>query len=110
MVSGGGDGVMNIPRTDTTTRIRLGMFMIGGREWRGGLNYQRTLLQALSGPLADRFEPLLFVSQDQLALAKDVFDDLPPNQLIVDDRAAGAGTGRRAAEALVKGSDTSAAS
>lgn len=101
---------MNMSRTDAKGRIRLGMFMIGSREWRGGLNYQRTLLQALAGPLSDRFEPLLFVSQDQLALASEVFDDLLPKQLIVDERAAGAGTGRRAAEALLKGSDTAAAS
>lgn len=101
---------MNIPRTDTKTRIRLGMFMIGGREWRGGLNYQRTLLQALVGPLVKRYEAILFVSRDQLALAKDAFDGLLPEHLIVDDRAAGAGTGRRAAEALVKGADTAAAS
>lgn len=100
---------MNVPSTDTKARIRLGMFMIGGNEWRGGLNYQRTLLQALAGPLANRFETLLFVSRDQLAVAKEVFAEFLPEKLVVDDRAEGAGTGRRAIKALVKGADTAAA-
>ena len=110
MVSDEGEPAVNTPGPDIGTRLRLGMFMIGGREWRGGLNYQRTLLQALMGPLANRFEPLLFVSQDQRALAEQVFEGLLPKHIVVDDRATGAGTGRRAAEALVRGSDTAAAS
>lgn len=93
----------------TRGRIRLGMFLIGGAEWRGGLNYQRTVLEALAGPLSDRFEARLFVSPDQLTLAMELFNGLLTLPPVVDARAAGAGTGRRALEALVVGTDRGAA-
>ena len=86
-------------------RIVLGMPLIGDGQWAGGINYQRTVLQLISGPLADRVSARVIVSPEQAALAQDSFGpwlEVPP---IIDARAAGAGMGRRAAMALLTGCD-----
>lgn len=89
----------------TAKRIILGMPLIGDGQWAGGINYQRTVLQLIAGPLADRVSARVIVSPEQATLAQDSFGpwlEVPP---IVDARAAGAGMGRRAAVALLTGCD-----
>ena len=71
--------------TDAKKPIRLGMFLIGGEHWRGGLNYQKSILQILEGPLADRFEAQLFLTHEQFDLASDAFAGLLHLPPIVDD-------------------------
>lgn len=91
--------------TDAKKPIRLGMFLIGGEHWRGGLNYQKSILQILAGPLADRFEAQLFLTHKQLDLASDAFAGLLHLPPIVDDSILGAGKGRKALGSLISGSD-----
>lgn len=86
-------------------RIRIGFLMIGGEAWRGGLNYQRTLLELITGPLRDHVEARVFVSHDQQKLAQETFGDVLETACIVDDRVAGAGTGRRGFTAMITGRD-----
>lgn len=85
--------------------MRLGMTLIGHGQWRGGLNYQRTLLQLLAGHLVGVVEPRVFVSAENLKLAQEVFGPELAAMVLVDDRVRGAGTGRRAVSAMLAGYD-----
>lgn len=85
--------------------IRIGFPLIGNGEWRGGINYQRTLLQAISEKLAERIEARVFVTPEQRDLAQEAFGPWLQAPLIVDKRVKGAGTGRRALGALLTGCD-----
>ena len=85
--------------------LRLGFTLIGDGRWSGGLNYQRTLLQLLDGPLAGRIEACVMVAPEHEALAQRTFGPLLRRPLVVDPRLAGAGTGLRAASALATGRD-----
>jgi len=87
------------------TRLQLGFTLIGDGRWSGGLNYQRTLLQLLAGPLATRIEARVFVTPEQECLARETFGPWLNQPLIVDARVAGAGVGHRAAIALATGRD-----
>ena len=87
------------------TRLQLGFTLIGDGRWSGGLNYQRTLLQLLAGPLAARIEARVFVTPEQETLARATFGPWLTQPLIVDARVAGAGVGRRAVLALATGRD-----
>jgi glycosyltransferase involved in cell wall biosynthesis len=85
--------------------IRLGMPLIGHGRWRGGLNYQRTLLQVLAGPLAGEVEPCVLVPSENLMMAQDAFGPELAAAVKVDDRVRGAGTGPRAVSAMLTGCD-----
>ena len=86
-------------------RIRFGLLLIGDGQWRGGLNYQRTLLETIASTLSDKIEALVFVTQDQRALAEETFGKFLEQPPVVDARVAGAGAGWRAVRALVTGCD-----
>jgi len=88
-----------------TRPIQLGFTLIGDGQWKGGLNYQRTLFQLLAGPLAGRIEPCLFVTPEQEALVRNAFESFLPKRLVIDRRVSGAGRGRRGIEALATGRD-----
>lgn len=90
--------------------IRVGFMLIGDGNWSGGLNYQRTLLQLFVGPLAGRIEACVMVAPEQEELAQRTFGQLLRLPLVVDSRVAGAGSGWRAAKALVMGSEKALAS
>ena len=90
---------------DREKRVRVGFLLIGDGKWRGGVNYQRTLLETIAGPLAQRVEARLFVTESQRKLAEEEFGcylEVPP---VVDHRVAGAGAGRRALGAAITGHD-----
>lgn len=86
-------------------RIRLGFLLIGDGQWRGGLTYQRTLLETISTTLSDTVETILFVTAEQRELATEAFGTKFDAQTVVDERVAGAGAGRRAITALAMGRD-----
>lgn len=86
-------------------RIVIGLPLIGDGHWSGGLNYQRSLLQLIAGPLADRISARVIVSPGQEKLAMDSFGPWLEKPLIVDSRATGAGRGWRIAQALMTGRD-----
>lgn len=85
--------------------IRLGFLLIGDGQWRGGLTYQKTLLDSISRTMSGAVEAVLFVSKDQRALASDAFGTTFGVQTVVDERVAGAGAGVRAITALAAGRD-----
>lgn len=85
--------------------IRLGFTLIGDGRWSGGLNYQRTLLQLLAGPLAEKIDACVLVAPEHEDLARRTFGTLLRHPLVVDSRVAGAGLGARAAKALATGCD-----
>lgn len=85
--------------------IRLGFLLIGDGQWRGGLTYQKTLLDSISTTMSGTVEAVLFVSEDQRALASDAFGTTVGVQTVVDERVAEAGTGARAITALAAGRD-----
>lgn len=87
------------------SRIRLGFLLIGDGQWRGGLNYQRTLLEAISKSMSHTVEARVFVTDDQFDLASEMFGDLLEVPPTVDARVAGAGAGRRALLAAITGHD-----
>lgn len=89
----------------SSNRLRLGFFLIGDGQWRGGLNYQRTLIETIANKLPDQIEVRVFVTKDQFALAIEAFGKFLDQPPVVDSRAAGAGTGWRAFKAIVLGSD-----
>lgn len=86
-------------------RIRIGFLLIGDGGWRGGINYQRTLLQLIAGPLAQSVEARVFVTEAQRPLAEEAFGSWLETPPVVDARVAGAGKGRRALVALATGRD-----
>lgn len=85
--------------------VRLALLLIGTGDWRGGINYQRTLLQTIAGPLAHRIEAQLFVTPAQRELAQEAFGPWLKTPMVVDDRIDRAGIGRRAVTALIRGKD-----
>lgn len=87
------------------TPLRLGFTLIGDGIWTGGLNYQRSLLRLIAGPLAGLIEARVFVTAAQRALAEDTFGQYLAVAPIVDERVDGAGVGRRALQALLVGVD-----
>lgn len=93
----------------TDQRIVLGFLLIGDGRWSGGLNYQRTVLQAIAASLSDQITARVIVAPDQLDLAQKEFGpwlEVPPR---ADPRVVGAGVGRRALMALATGRDTALA-
>lgn len=86
-------------------RIVLGMPLIGGNQWKGGLNYQRSVLQLIAGPLADRVAVRVIVSPEEEDLAQEAFGAWLTSPLIVDARVRGAGQGSRAIQAMAFGAD-----
>lgn len=86
-------------------RIRLGFSLIGDGKWRGGLTYQRTLLETISTTMSDTVETILFVTEEQLKLANETFGTTLDVPIVVDERVAGAGSGPRAVMALATGRD-----
>ncbi len=89
----------------TESVIRLGFLLIGDGQWQGGLTYQKTLIESISTTMSGTVEAVLFVSEDQRALASAAFGTTVGVQTVVDERAAGAGAGARAITALVRGRD-----
>ncbi len=89
--------------------IRLGMPLIGGTAWRGGLNYQRTVLSVIADHLSSEIEAQVFVSDKEVELAKSSFGDVLTCPLIIDNRIEGAGKGRRALSSVFIGQDKQAA-
>lgn len=87
------------------SRLRLGFLLIGDGQWRGGLNYQRTLLEAIAKSMSHAVEARVFVTEDQYDLASEMFGDLLEMPPTVDARVAGAGAGRRAVMAAIAGHD-----
>ena len=85
--------------------IRLGFPLIGDGQWRGGLTYQKTLLDSIRTTMSGRVEAVLFVSEGQRALASDAFGTTVSVQTVVDERVARAGSGARAISALAAGRD-----
>jgi glycosyltransferase involved in cell wall biosynthesis len=86
-------------------RIRLGFLLIGDGQWRGGLTYQRTLLETISTTMSDTVETILFVTGEQRELANEAFGTTFDAQTVVDERVGGAGAGPRAITALAMGHD-----
>jgi glycosyltransferase involved in cell wall biosynthesis len=94
------------PQKITERPIRIGFLLIGNGGWRGGVNYQRTLLQAIAGPLAGRIEARVFVTPEQHDLAQEAFGSLlGVGALVVDERVQGAGVGPRVLHTLLSGTD-----
>lgn len=85
--------------------IKVGFLLIGDGQWRGGINYQRTVLQAIGDGLKGKVEAKLFVAPSQLELATDAFGDVLDDPPIVDPRVLGAGKGCRAIGAMLVGRD-----
>lgn len=86
-------------------RITLGFTIIGDGVWRGGINYQRTLLEIIATRLPGRVTARLFLAPGQEDLAQKEFAALLEAPPIVDARVAGAGRGKRALTALASGRD-----
>lgn len=85
---------------------RIGFTLVGGQAWAGGLNYLYTLLDVITHELADCFSPVLLLAPEEEEIARRKFDAMAGLELVVDPRASNAGGGRRAAFALLAGSDT----
>lgn len=86
-------------------RILLGFFLIGDGKWQGGLNYQRTLLEIIAGPLSHLIEARVFVTEAQREMAQDRLGDVLETPPGVDDTVGAAGRGLGALRAFVAGSD-----
>ncbi|MGV3554642.1 MAG: glycosyltransferase [Croceibacterium sp.] len=85
--------------------LRLGMTILGDGRWRGGVNYQRTLLGTIEARLSGRIDSVLLAAPSEADLVTENFADLLPQGAVIDARMEGAGKGRRALAAIVRGRD-----
>jgi len=86
-------------------RITIGFLLVGNSNWKGGVNYQRTLLQIIATSLSDFVVAKVFVSKDQYVIAKEAFGPYLEIPLIIDSRVVGAGVGLKGLKALFIGKD-----
>jgi glycosyltransferase involved in cell wall biosynthesis len=85
--------------------ITVGFTLIGRGAWSGGQTYQRNMLGVMATELAGEVSAKLFLTPEQQAHLGGSFDPFLAAPAIVDARAAKAGEGRRAVEAIVTGKD-----
>ena len=91
-------------RRVSTKQTKVGFPLIGGGEWQGGLNYQRSLLKALFTSDSEIIAQV-FVPPGKLQIAEKYFSDVVTLPIVEDRRALGAGRGLRLAGALITGRD-----
>ncbi len=91
-------------------KLRLGIPQIGGTDWRGGFNYLVNLCSVLVQHGRGRVAPVVFVKSD-LAAHDDARLRTIPGVTVVDGAPfmIGKGRGRRLVDALLTGSDRTAA-
>ncbi len=85
--------------------ITIGFTLVGRGGWSGGETYQRNMFGVMAKELAGKVQAKLFLSPDQHQKIGTSFDRFLSQPVIVDARIAGAGTGKRALQALLSGQD-----
>ena len=98
---------MTIKRDEFDKRIIIGFLLIGDGNWKGGLNYQKTLLKIISLHLSDIILAKIFVTSDQVKATKEAFGQYIEEPIIIDPKVNKAGTGIKALKALIFGTDRS---
>ncbi|TIS80422.1 MAG: hypothetical protein E5W94_01260 [Mesorhizobium sp.] len=83
--------------------IAAGFTLIGRGSWSGGESYLSNLLSSIASELRSKVQAKLFLEQHSSIGAR--FDLILAAPATVDDRAKGAGLGRRGLIALVQGID-----
>ena len=98
---------MSAKKQNSNKRIVIGFLLIGDGNWKGGLNYQKTLLKIISTHLSELVVAKIFATSNQLKIAEEAFGQYLEEPIIIDSRVNKAGTGIKALKALIFGSDKS---
>jgi glycosyltransferase involved in cell wall biosynthesis len=85
--------------------ITAGFTLIGRGAWSGGETYQRNMFGVMKAQLAGKIQAKLFLSPDQFQKIGSRFDAFLAAPAIVDERVSGAGVGKSALRAMVRGHD-----
>lgn len=98
---------MSVKKQNSNKRIVIGFLLIGDGNWKGGLNYQKTLLKIISTHLSGLVVAKIFATGSQLKIAEEAFGQYLEEPIIIDSRVNKAGTGIKALKALIFGTDKS---